>query len=296
MHSLYLTAHREPETGKSRYNRKMDSTLLLAKLGISIIVVLGLSLIAERVSPRVAGVLSGYPAGIALNLFFFGYEIGPAFAAQSALYTLIGLVATQAFVYFYYVASSGRRPCGIAATSALAFAGYLAVIWIIRQAPIGVIMATVVAVSSAILFLRLFRRIPDLVIADRVRITHGVMVVRAGTAAGIIILITGLAHVVGPEYAGLFAAFPSTLFPIMLILHASYGAPTVHALVKHFPSGLGSLIVYDLAVYALYEPLGIWLGTLSAFGIATLYLLGYAVYDSLAARKKNRVKTCGEEL
>ena len=79
----------------------MDIGLVLIKFGSSILVVLALSAVAERVSPRVAGIISGYPAGIAINLFFFGYEIGPVFAAESALYTAVGLLATQSFVYFY---------------------------------------------------------------------------------------------------------------------------------------------------------------------------------------------------
>ena len=33
--------------------------------------------VAERVSPRVAGLLSGYPLGAAIALFFMGLEIGP---------------------------------------------------------------------------------------------------------------------------------------------------------------------------------------------------------------------------
>ncbi len=46
----------------------MDS-LLLAKIATAIIAVVGLSLVAERVSPRVAGILSGYPLGTAIALF-----------------------------------------------------------------------------------------------------------------------------------------------------------------------------------------------------------------------------------
>ena len=45
-------------------------TWQLAKLGLSISMVLGLGTIAVRASPRVAGLLSGYPLGTALALFF----------------------------------------------------------------------------------------------------------------------------------------------------------------------------------------------------------------------------------
>ena len=52
----------------------MVETWQLVKIALSIGMVVGLSLIAERSGPRVAGILAGYPLGIALALFFIGYE------------------------------------------------------------------------------------------------------------------------------------------------------------------------------------------------------------------------------
>jgi hypothetical protein len=264
----------------------MDIALVIIKVSVTVFVVLGLSLVAERVSPRVAGILSGYPAGIAINLFFFGYEIGPDFAAQSALYTLIGLVATQAFVYFYYRASAGSRAFGIVGAAACAFAGYLVVVWLIRQFPLALLPALFIATCSIFVFRYLFRRVPNHGIDQRVQITPAVLTARACAAAAIVLLITGLAHAVGPAYAGLFAAFPSTLFPIMIILHATYGAPTVHTLVKNFPLGLGSLIIYATLAWATYGGMGIVQGTIVSFAGATIYLIGYAVFDALRFRVK----------
>jgi len=64
----------------------------LIKILVSVFMVLTLSLIADFVSPRIAGILSGYPLGAAISLFFIGFEIGPGFASESALYTMTGLV------------------------------------------------------------------------------------------------------------------------------------------------------------------------------------------------------------
>ncbi|PSJ19146.1 hypothetical protein CVH10_24380, partial [Halomonas sp. ND22Bw] len=62
-------------------------TWQLAKLAVSSGVVLGLSMIAERVSTRGAGLLSGYPLGTAIALVIIGLELSPAFAADSAVHT-----------------------------------------------------------------------------------------------------------------------------------------------------------------------------------------------------------------
>ncbi len=75
---------------------------ILIILVVTVAVVLLLSLVTEHVSPRVAGILAGYPLGAAIALFFIGLESSPEFASNSAVYTMMGLVATQSFVYFQY--------------------------------------------------------------------------------------------------------------------------------------------------------------------------------------------------
>ncbi len=267
----------------------MDIGLVLIKFGISILVVLALTAVAERVSPRVAGIISGYPAGIAINLFFFGYEIGPAFAAESALYTAVGLLATQSFVYFYYLASSRLPRCGILSASLVAFSGYLAVVWLVRQCPVNWSTAFILPVSSLFLFRYFFRHIENSIITDTVRLTLRVLFLRALVSAGIIILVTSLAHVVGPAYAGLFAAFPSTLFPLMLIMHRTYDIRHVHTIIKNLPLGLGSLIVYALLVALTYGSFGIFLGTIFSFAAATAYLLAYVVIFRLIGKLRDSV-------
>ena len=66
--------------------------LTLIKIGVAVFMVVGLSLIAEKVSTRFAGLVSGFPLGAAISLFFIGYEIEPSFAARSALFTILGLI------------------------------------------------------------------------------------------------------------------------------------------------------------------------------------------------------------
>ena len=79
--------------------------LILAKIAVSIATVLGLSVLAERAGPRVAGVLSGYPLGTAILLYFIAIEQGITFASESAVYALPGLIATLTFLYVYFLVS-----------------------------------------------------------------------------------------------------------------------------------------------------------------------------------------------
>jgi hypothetical protein len=249
--------------------------LLLSKLVVTIGAVLALSAVAERVSPRVAGVLSGYPLGAAIALFFMGVEIGPDFAAQGAVYTQIGLVALLVFVYVYFRVSSALAQRGVLLSSAAAFSAYFAAGFLLQAIPFSPASAFLFPLAAIAVFVFLLRRIENIPIARSVRLTWAVLSLRAGLAALMIVIVTGAARAVGPAWAGLFAAFPIALFPLMLIVHITYDKRHVHTIIKNFPLGLGALIAYTVSVAQLYPRVGVGWGTVGSFGAATIYLLVY---------------------
>jgi uncharacterized membrane protein (GlpM family) len=257
--------------------------LVPVKILVTVGMVLGLALVAERVSPRVAGVLSGYPLGAAIALFFIGLEIGPQFAADSAVFALAGLSASLAFVSAYYAASARCAGRAVAPATAAALAAYFAAAWALQGVPFSLAGAVLLPAASVPVFARLFRRIPNVAITRSVRFTPAVMLVRAGLAAAIILAITAAARAVGPAWAGLFSAFPTALFPLMLIVHLTYGKAHVHTIIKNFPLGLGSLIVYGVSVALGYPRLGVGWGTAAAFAAATAYLV---IYGAMVSRRR----------
>ncbi len=256
--------------------------LLVAKIGVTVLVVLGLSLVAEHVSTRLAGMLSGYPLGAAIVLFFYGIEQGPVFAAQSAVYTLAGLVATEVFVFVYYRVSRTIVRFSLALSSAGAIAGYLAAAWLLQHLPLTRVEAAALSIVSVPLFDWSFRAIENSRILGAPRLKPRDLAFRALLAAVIVVAITASARVVGTTWAGLFSAFPTTLFPLIVIVHLSYERRHVHTIIKNFPLGIGSLIIYALVVTASYPRWGVIPGTAAAFAAATLYL---AVWGLVWKRK-----------
>ncbi|TKB51536.1 hypothetical protein FCL40_02995 [Ferrimonas sediminicola] len=245
--------------------------LLVAKIMAAVVAVVGLAWIAERSGPRLAGVLSGYPLGTAIVLFFYGIEHGPEFAAQAALYGQLGLAATTGYCLVYTLSAQGAepkawRPMAVAVMALVLFA-------LVAQSlpPMGAAGA-LLAAAVALLSIRITRRVPE---PEFVAVKAGPMMVwgRALLAAAIVVVITALAHWLPESLAGVMAAFPVTLFPLMLLLQLEYGNRPVAVLAKHYPFGVGSLIVYGLSVWASYPALGVGMGTLASFGAATLYLM-----------------------
>lgn len=248
------------------------SLLLLVKILTATLIVVTLSVVAEKASPRVSGLLAGYPLGTALALFFYGLELGPRFAADAAVYALLGLIATQSFVYVYYQTSL-RLKCWSPLTSSVsAIAAFLLVAHLFSYLPALPLVVIGLTIASMGLFIFLLRKLPEATIERSVHLGPRVLLLRAVLSAALIVLITALAHWVGERWAGLLSGFPITLFPFILIIHLTYRPAHVHTIIKNFPKGMGALVLYAISVYLLYPRLGIYAGTLAAFAVASLYL------------------------
>ena len=111
----------------------------------------------------------------------------------------------------------------------------------LQGVPFSLPGALLLPAASILAFSYLFRHIRNVAITRSVRFTPAVMLLRACLAAAIILAITAAARVVGPAWAGVFSAFPTALFPLMLIVHLTYDKAHVHTIIKNFPLGLGSL-------------------------------------------------------
>lgn len=251
--------------------------LLLVKVVASAAMVLALTAVAEHLSPRLAGILSGYPLGAAIALFFIGVENGARFAADSAVYTLAGFSASLVLVAVYHWVSATVLRGGTLIASSMSVAAFLLAAAALSYVSFGLVSGSLLTVGAMLLSLWRFNRIDNLSAPKRVKSTASVLLVRAMAAALIVLLVTGLAGIVGERWAGVLSAFPITLFPFMVIIHLTYGKAYVHTIIKNFPLGMGSLIVYAIAVAVAYPRYGVAVGTAIAFLLATGYLLLFSV-------------------
>lgn len=258
--------------------------LILAKILVTFLTVILLAKVAERMSPRHAGLLAGFPLGTAIALYFFDKQQGELFAAESALYTLPGLTSALCLAWGYQrviqqkpqlrflpLAAIGGITCFLLSAALIQY--------LLQVLPDHRGLNLMIVVIAILLFRRLFRHIPEATIQAPAQgiwankwLTLGF---RATIATLSILLITALADILGPQRAGLFAAFPVSFFPLMLILHISYGATVLSTSIKHYPDGIGALVVYCLAVSSLYPLLGLNWGTLLSLLCSVMYLLLY---------------------
>lgn len=262
------------------------TALLLYKICITMLAVLGLSFVAEKVSVRLAGLLSGYPIGTAIILHFYGLEYGAQFAADAAIFNLCGLLASQCFAYTYYRAS--QKTASLVVTSALALAGYLLPALMVSQMNPTRLTALIIAIIATTLFCLLLRgKRGEQMIASRgwsTRLVAGRLIF----TATLVLVVTEFADIVGPGWAGLFSAFPVALYPLVFLLHQEYGPETARTILGNFPYGLWSVIAYALTVSLVYPVYGVVLGTLLGFAVATAALVIMGAKPLFAYRKSSR--------
>lgn len=241
--------------------------------------VITITLVAERVSTRLAGVLLGFPLGVGLSLFFLGIEYGRDFAAESALWCTQGILAALGFCAVYLQAAlwmPRNRPLAICGCILLASSGYLLFSLLIHA-----LMPESASIRSLLMLLlltaciSLFSRIPNQGIARQQRVTPAILAFRGLFAAAVILGITGMAGVVGARWSGLFAAFPTTILPSVAVIHHRYGKDAALSLFRELPLGMIAILVFATAVHFTYPGHGVLVGTAIAYGLAAAYLLFY---------------------
>jgi hypothetical protein len=253
------------------------SWMTLVKMGTVIVITVGLSVLAEVTSPRFAGILTGFPLGAAISLFFMGVEIDPQFAAKSSLHTCSGVAATIVFSYCYYRVSllaKELNPIPHILLACLAGTlGYLVAAFLLSLVAMNLTLAFLFPAVSVLASIPLFRRIENVTIDRRVHMSFKLLLIRSLFAASTVVLIISSAKLVGPTWAGLFSAYPNIMLPLVVILHFTYDPEHGYVILKNVPKGLVSVIAYCLVVSLTYPVYGVYVGTLMAYGIATLYLL-----------------------
>lgn len=247
--------------------------ILILKITITIGLILGLAWIAEKTSPRIAGILSGYPIGTALVLFFYGIQVGPEFAVAAIPYNLLGHVSALVFVYLYFLGARASTLGSAIQASLFATGGYLAAAWTMASFTPSLLSGAAVSFMAIGIFSFLLRKIPNATIDHPTRYTPAMLLFRLTLSTCLVLIITGFARIVGVRWAGLFSAFPLVVYPLLVLIHLNYGAQRAHTVLKNFPRGLWTVLVYSITISFTYTHFGVIPGTATGYLVATVALL-----------------------
>jgi len=250
--------------------------LLLAKIALSAAIVIGVTLAAEHLGPRLGGLIAATPQLSVLTVVFFTLEQGREFATETAFWTIPGMCATIPVYFAYLVAADrikGPRLASIATGVIAAFAAFAIAIALIGLLPLTRLTALPFAALVCFVAARLVRRLPDTAPLARIRPSTGLLLARASVSAAMVIGITAAAHALGPKWSGLVAGFPANSLPVLTILHFHYGPRTIEPMVKLWPPGAFGICLFNLAASLTLPRLGLLGSLIVSYVVDLAYLV-----------------------
>jgi len=251
--------------------------LIAVKIIISISAVLILAEIAKRANPALSGIVSGLPLGTGLSVYFITLQEGVPFMTEAIPWGIAGLASSVSFCLAYLITgkvTAGRgRVYSILSASALSVIAFALTGYCIQLYSFSLI-------SAVIFFIMVF--FINICIVYRIRFIPGKALIKKRGAgidllrgiivAAIILIITGLPGILGDRWAGVLSSFPSTLFPLILILHFEHDDSLYPSVIKGFSLGITTLAVFYAACFFILPVSGLNAGMLIVYSISIIYL------------------------
>lgn len=234
--------------------------------------VLTLSFIAEKLSPKISGILSGLPVGSSITLIFFAIENGVDYVTNVALYNIHGLFAALSFCIGYYISTFYKGKLEITLSIVTSFIFYLVIALILSYVPPHIVLTPLIVIILMLMASVYFAKKENFTIEKQDKISITDLLFRSILTISIFLVVSSLPKYVSPNLAGIFSAFPSILLPLLLIIHFRHSNLQARTIIKNTPFGLSSVVIYSLVVYFTYEPLGILYGTLIALTASVTYI------------------------
>jgi hypothetical protein len=236
----------------------------------------GAATLAARVwGHAAAGVLSAFPAIVGPVLLIGALEHGPAFAARSAVGTLLGLATLSGFVLAYArTAPHAAWPLSLAAGWAVA--AVLALL--VGALDVGLAAALATAVLSLALA---YRAVPPGDAPPPAPPPRWDLPLRMAMTALLVAALAAAAARLGPTAGGILAALPVLACVLAVFTHDRHGAPAVAQLLRGMLAGMAGFVVFCALVARLVEPAGI----VAAFTLATAAALAAQLASGVSASR-----------
>jgi hypothetical protein len=238
--------------------------VLLLQFVIAPGLVAAATLAARTWGHAAGGLLSAFPAIVGPVLLIGAISHGPAFAARSAVGTLLGLATLSGFVVAYArTAPHAGWPLSLAAGWAVA--ALLALL-------AGAIDAGLAAaLAIAVLSLALAHRSLPPVVAPPAPAPPPAwdLPVRMAMTALLVVALAAAAARLGPTVGGILAALPVLACVLAAFTHDQHGAAAVAQLLRGMLAGMTGFVAFCALVAGLVVPVGV----AAAFALATVAAL-----------------------
>lgn len=240
---------------------------LALKVALTPALIAAASLAGRRWGPSVSGWLVGLPLTSGPVVFFLALGPGPAFAAAASAGTLAGTISQVAFCLAYaWIARGHRWPVAFGAgclgfaVSTLALQPLSLPLPLLFLAAIGALLAALRLMPSGS---------PALSRPERQRPRWDIPA-RMVVATALVLILTGVAPMLGPHLTGLLTPFPLYAATLAVFSHQLEGPSSAVTVLRGLLMGLFAFAGFFLVLAATLEPAGIAPAFAAAIAVALL--------------------------
>ena len=238
---------------------------------IASMVVVVITIIAERYGTRVGGILGTVPSTITVAFVFISVNQGEEFASRAASIVPAEMAINLVFLLIFTMLA--RRSTLVALLISLMVWIALSGLLLISDLNSILISSLIYLVSVLVIFF-LMERILKMRSQGSVNIryTPGKIAFR-GLLAGFIIGTTVVLSNIGEVISGIFSVFPAIFLSTMLITLREHGASFSAGMGKSMILGTQTVMVYAVSIHFLYPEIGTLWGSLLAYLISMIIVM-----------------------
>jgi hypothetical protein len=178
-----------------------------------------ITLAARKWGNKIGGLIGSLPWVAGPILLFFILEQGKPFGIQSIQGVMVGILALISFCYSYAAFS---RYNGWLLTLIQSYGIYLATVLVFNYLNLGLKVSYVLVLGSVVVALRGFPA-PTQEPTKTRRLPYEIPI-RMAVATVFVVVITGLAHILGPTWSGILTPFPILTSILAIFSHTLQGS------------------------------------------------------------------------
>lgn len=231
-----------------------------------------LSLLAERSSERVAGMVISFPSTIAISFLFISFTSSPQKVSEAATLVpaAIGVMMIFCSCYLYLSRVRMRKIYSILFCAGLSLLAWLALcvpmaVWKFSSLPWSLAAyCGLTLIGYYLITVRPHAR------EEQVLVKYSwAQKVKRGAFGGLIIASSVFAaKLSGPFWGGVMAGFPAVFLSSLVTIHYNYNSDFLFRVWRNAPKGTITLVTYTVAAKFLFPVLGAIGGTVSSYLIA----------------------------
>jgi uncharacterized membrane protein (GlpM family) len=235
---------------------------------LSALIVVIITVIAERYGTKVGGILGTLPSTIVIAFLFIAITNSISFAVESVSIVPaemgINLIFLMLFAVLAYksfkIAIIGSLGVWIVLSTILFFSN-LTSLPVALSVYIIALFATFITLENGIKISSIGRR----------HVQYSALkILMRGVIAGFVIAISVVLSNLSASLSGIFSVFPAIFLSTMVISYREHGPDFVGGMAKSMIFGTPSVTSYAVAIYYLYPRIGIIWGSLFAYCIGII--------------------------